>query len=312
MNILITNSGRKNYLIDFLLQIKKKYIKNLKIHVSDINKNCSTFHINRIIKKHIVPSAKNKKKYQKAILKIINKNKIKVIIPVTNIDLIALSEIKLKIRNLNCVAFVSDKKIIKICLNKKLTSEFLAKNEFKSPNIFNRISKKITFPVILKDLKGNGSRGLFKANNYKSLKSCEIRDRIIQKFLNGQEYNIDILNDLNGNYLDHCSKVKLEMRDGETFKAKVIKNKKLEILAKRISKKLKHLGNLDCDIILYKKHYYIIDFNPRFGGGYPFTHLSGKNYLLKLLTLVLNKKYNLLKSPKLITGMKALKLNYYL
>ena len=114
------------------------------------------------------------------------------------------------------------------------------------------------------------------------MRSCEIGDRIIQKFLNGQEYNIDILNDLNGNYLDHCSKAKLEMRDGETFKAKVIKNKKLEILAQRISKKLKHLGNLDCDIIFYKKHYYIIDLNPRFGG-YPFTHLSGKKLFVEII-----------------------------
>ena len=38
---------------------------------------------------------------------------------------------------------------------------------------------------------------------------------IFQKYLKGEEYHIDILNDFNGNYLDHCSKLKLEMRDGE-------------------------------------------------------------------------------------------------
>ena len=120
---------------------------------------------------------------------------------------------------------------------------------------------------------------------------------------------MDILNDFNGKYLDHCSKLKIEMRDGETFKAKIVKNRKLDLLCKRISKTLKHIGNLDCDVILNKNSFYIIDFNPRFGGGYPFTHLSGKNYIYKILSLLINKKYKIKKNPNLITAMKSLNLN---
>lgn len=101
------------------------------------------------------------------------------------------------------------------------------------------------------------------------------------------------------------------MRDGETFKAKIVKNKKIDKLAKVISKKLKHIGNLDCDLIFSKKKFYILDLNPRFGGGYAFTHISGKNYLLKILKLTLNEKYTVKKIPEIIIGMKSLNLNYY-
>ena len=35
---------------------------------------------------------------------------------------------------------------------------------------------------------------------------------------------------------------------------------------------------------------YFIDFNPRFGGGYPITHLSGFNYLSALLNMSIGNK----------------------
>ena len=43
------------------------------------------------------------------------------------------------------------------------------------------------------------------------------------------------------------------MRHGETDIAKVIYNKKVLKLSKKLSKDLKHVGNLDCDIIYDKK-----------------------------------------------------------
>ena len=69
----------------------------------------------------------------------------------------------------------------------------------------------------------------------------------------GKEYNLDILNDFHGNYLDSCAKIKLSMRAGETDKAKIVNNPKLILIAKKISKDLRHIGNLDCDLIIDKK-----------------------------------------------------------
>ena len=42
---------------------------------------------------------------------------------------------------------------------------------------------------------------------------------------------------------------------------------------------------MDCDVIKDKKgKLYLIDLNPRFGGGYPATHISGMNFLKYILT----------------------------
>ena len=98
------------------------------------------------------------------------------------------------------------------------------------------------------------------------------------------------------------------MRDGETEKAEIVLNKQIINYAKKISKVFKHIGNLDCDLIIKKnKKIYFLDFNPRFGGGYPFTHLSGLNYLYMLIKkFPKNLKIN---KPKLSKYTKGISIN---
>ena len=48
-------------------------------------------------------------------------------------------------------------------------------------------------------------------------------------------------------------------------------------LGKLIAAKLQHIGNLDCDIFYDGREACVLEMNPRFGGGYPFTQCSGAN-----------------------------------
>ena len=91
------------------------------------------------------------------------------------------------------------------------------------------------------------------------------------------------------------------MRQGETDAAETVFAKKFFKIAKFISKNIKHHGNLDCDAIVDKNgKVFFIDFNPRFGGGYPFTHLSGINFLEILINLIQNKKIKKYKTKKIV------------
>ena len=78
-------------------------------------------------------------------------------------------------------------------------------------------------------------------------------------------------------------------------------------MAKKISKKFRHIGNLDCDAIINKKgDIFFIDFNPRFGGGYPFTHVAGLNFIKLIICILLKKKMTIPTKPKLIKASKGL------
>lgn len=67
------------------------------------------------------------------------------------------------------------------------------------------------------------------------------------------------------------------MRAGETDKAMSVIDPEFEVLGKKISENLKHIGNLDCDVFKSKDNLYVLELNPRFGGGYPFSHEAGIN-----------------------------------
>ena len=86
---------------------------------------------------------------------------------------------------------------------------------------------------------------------------------------------MDIIHDLKGNYCNTIVKKKIAMRSGETDCAEVIRNCELEKLGKRISKKIKHIANLDVDVFMVGETPYLLEMNARFGGGYPFSHFAG-------------------------------------
>ena len=82
------------------------------------------------------------------------------------------------------------------------------------------------------------------------------------------------------------------MRAGETDCAETIENELLRDLGKTISKTLQHVANLDVDVFLVDGVPYILEMNARFGGGYPFSHLTGVNLPLAILQWVRDEPVN--------------------
>ena len=289
MKILLTNVGRRTYFIDYLNEIKNLGIQ-IDIYVSDRTKSVASYNCD--IKKFLITPKvlNNQKKYISSLYQHCLKYKIDLIIPLSDLDLYPLSINKVKFRKINTKILVSNPKIIKICEDKSILHKFLKKNNLQYSNVFNKISD-FEYPVVEKPISGSGSKDIitYKINEIKSMKP----GYIYQKKIIGVEYGLDILNDFKGNFISYCLKKKIEMRAGETDKAKTINNIRILNLSKKISKYLKHIGNLDCDLFIDKyNNIFIIDLNCRFGGGYPFTHAIGLNYIKYLLNDLLKIKNN--------------------
>ncbi len=293
MNILTTNTGRRSYFVRFLIQEKKKFSN---IFVGDNNIYNSSMNITNSKKIKLPLVSEGEKKYLKSLLSCVKKKKINLIIPCTNYDLKILSKAKKSFNKLHCKILVSSYSLINKLLDKSKTSILCKLNNIKTPKIY----------YSLNEIKNKNKRFIkkqkigFSSKNIKKISNIKNRDfdknYIIQEFIHGDEIHFDILNDLNGNFVDCCAKKKLMMHDGETYQAEILKSEKYHELGKTISEKIRHVGNLDCDAIETKKgEIFFIDFNPRFGGGYPFTHYSGKNFISLILNNFnrkhLKKKY---------------------
>ena len=73
-------------------------------------------------------------------------------------------------------------------------------------------------------------------------------------------------------------KQKLAMRAGETDKAITVDLPDVREMGASIGHNLRHIGNLDVDIMQRSNgDYCVLELNPRFGGGFPFSYEAGVN-----------------------------------
>ena len=306
MNTLLVNPGRRNYFVKYFLDLSKKF--NLKIFLIDPNENIPSFKVSLKTKNFICPDLKNKKIFKMFLRKFVKKNKIKVIFPFSEYEQEVLSLEKNYYKKNGVEVIISGFNIIRICSNKVNTYKFLNHLKISSPKLFNFKKVKKNLPIVMKKKNGSGSVSQLVLKDRNIIPVKEDKNFIYQKFYNAQEYGVDILNDLNGNFLHFTVKKKIAMRAGDTDRAIVVNPKRFKNLAKKISKNLRHVGNLDVDFLLLKKKIYVLDINPRFGGGYPFTHEYGYNYIEKIFNLLNNRKLNKFKkfSDKKITFSKGI------
>ena len=302
MKILLINPGRRDYIVKYFLKLKKKY--NLKIFLIDCDKYIPSFKVSKDTHNFISPKNKDKKLYKSFLRKFIKKYKIKIIFPVSDRELQILAEEKKFYEKNRVNVIISNLKFINFTQNKKQISKILNKNGFYSPEIikYYEISRKL--PVIKKKISGSGSvfQSVIKKNW--QIPKLDEKSYFYSKYLNYEEYGIDILNDLNGNYVHSCCRKKILMRSGDTDKAKIVNVKVFTDFAKKLSLFTKHIGIIDVDFLYNEKKIFILDINPRIGGGYPFTHEFGFNYLKNILLMILKPKKKFLFHKKIKKNKK--------
>ncbi|MGF2948872.1 ATP-grasp domain-containing protein [Microbacterium alcoholitolerans] len=99
---------------------------------------------------------------------------------------------------------------------------------------------------------------------------------VVQDRVQGEEFGLDVVSDLDGKHAATLARRKIAMRAGETDRAVSVDAAQFETLGQRISTAIPHRGSIDVDVLVdVDGEAWVIDVNPRFGGGYPFSHLAG-------------------------------------
>lgn len=161
----------------------------------------------------------------------------------------------------------------------------------------------IRFPLIVKARFGFGSLGLHRCSNLRELESWnssvreELRHTVIQQFwpvpehesvlfqefVEGPEYCVDVVNNLEGRYVAHFAGEVHAMRAGESDSMTTVDPGFVGDLPLRLSQLTRHRGIWGLDLIVRGTVPTIIDINPRFTGDYPFQHIAGANIPAALL-----------------------------
>ena len=312
MNILLTSVGRRSYLVNYF---KEALGETGQVHVSNSSSLTPAF---TIADRYVVTPLIYDEEYIPFLISYCKRNQIRMLVSLFDVDLPILSKNIKMFDEIGVKVIVSDESVIDICNDKILTYKFMIENGFNTPKTYsdledalNAISDdEMKYPVIVKPRWGMGSIGVYQADNEAELKVfykktlTQIKNSylkyesnknlnesvIIQERLSGQEYGLDVINDLNRSHQNTIVKMKHAMRSGETDCAEIVNNVALKKLGACLSQKLGHIGNLDVDVFVVDNKPYILEMNARFGGGYPFSHIAGVNLPKALISWVNNKE----------------------
>lgn len=305
LNILFTSVGRRSYLVEYF---KEALNGKGSIHVANSSAVSPAF---QVADKSIVTPLIYADDYIPFLIKYCKENDIGVIISLFDIDLMILAKNKDVFAEIGVKVIVSDERVIEICNDKWNTYKFLINNGFKAPVTFLNIETAleniekgvVKYPLMIKPRWGMGSIAVYQADNEEELKIFFEKTRrnifdsylkyesngdkdncvLIQEKICGQEYGLDIINDLEGKYVNTIVKMKYAMRAGETDCAVTVDNSNIKKIGEILSSKLNHIANLDTDIFVNEDGIYVLEMNARFGGGYPFSHMAGVNLPLAIL-----------------------------
>jgi carbamoyl-phosphate synthase large subunit len=299
INTLLTSAGRRNYLVEYFQEALrgqgKVFAADAKSSAPALQEADGVFLVPPIGHKH----------YLDALLEFCQQEQIRLLVPLNDLELPYLAAARGRFAEVGTTVVVSSPEIIGRCFDKWETHRFLQAQGILTPKTYLSLSDaqaalergELSFPLVLKPRWGSASIGLeFPQDDDELELSFELSQRrlartalagvgggardhaiLIQEFIVGDEYGLDIVNDLSGRYVTTFVKQKLGMRAGETDSAVTVSSPRLQALGEQLGRSLGHLGNMDCDVFLGPEGAWVLELNPRFGGGYPFSHVAGAN-----------------------------------
>lgn len=298
MNILFTCAGRRTYLLKYF---KENMSEGDKIVATDMQLSAPALAAADI--KVQVPAVYDPS-YIDVTLDICKKYNINALLCLNDLELPILADNKARFEAIGVTVIVSDPKVIDIAFDKYKTAQWVESIGLNAPKTYVTLASakealakgEIAFPLFMKPRWGSGSIGLETIDDMEELDiyyhllmkkikktilaTASVGDEyiMIQEKLSGKEFGLDVMNDLKGNNIGVSVKQKLAMRAGETDKAITVDIPEVYEMGKKIGQNLHHIGNLDVDIMQRANgDYCVLELNPRFGGGYPFSYEAGVN-----------------------------------
>jgi len=283
LRILFTCVGRRIELLDAFRDAARSLRVTLTLFGTDRNFSAPAMH--RLDEPRIIPRIGDPRHIPE-LLRLIEDERIDVVIPLIDSDLLALSQSADRIAALGCTPLISDERVIRICSDKLLTFETLKSAGVDTPETWTAqqalTDRQHRFPLFIKPRAGSAGKGLFRVNDAEELRFLLKRnpESVVQAFVEGEEYTLDVYTGLDG--VPRCAvpRKRLEVRTGEVSKGMIVKDPAIIDVGKRVIKVLggcRGVVTVQC-MVTPQNRIRVIEVNPRFGGGAPLSIQAGADF----------------------------------
>lgn len=292
INIAVTSAGSAPG-VAVIKALKRQ--KKLPIHVTALDMDKASAG-NYLADKGLTVPAANSQGFIQEVIKICRKQKIKCLIPIIDEELFVFSKNRDVFEKAGIRLIVNSAETVRLAKDKLLTCRFCSQEGIKAPRVF--LKKEVDrvnssdYPLIIKPIDGRGSKDVVLIKNKKELNFFKdyFKDYIIQQFIKGKEFTIDIVASTEGRILQAIPRHRISTKAGMSYKGEVVRSAELIDYAKGAAQKFKITGPANIQCIVNKRGIYLIEVNPKFAAGLPLTVAAGVNIPVILIKLALGIK----------------------
>jgi carbamoyl-phosphate synthase large subunit len=227
--------------------------------------------------------------YIDEVLTICRAERIGMVIPTIDNELTLFGQEAAKFSAAGVRVVVSPVATTTLCNDKYATCRALAaRGVAAAPSYLpGEIPSEPAFPLFLKPRYGRGGVGAYQIRNRAELLFFlgYVEEPIVQEYLEGPEFTIDMLCDFSGRPLSIVPRERVVIRAGVIDRGRTVNDARLLELAASCADALPFIGpvNIQCRVV--NGHPVVFEINPRFSGGIPLTIEAGADFPRMLLEL---------------------------
>lgn len=290
LNVLITAGSRRVPLVRAFQRAVSQH-RGGNVIVTDVNPLSPAVHAaNRAYR---VPFASDPG-YLDAVLEIALGEHVSLVVPTIDDELVLFGRAVARFREYGIRVAVSPTQTSELCEDKYATCRYL--NERGLPAALSWLPADLpeapVFPLFIKPRRGRGSVGAYPVRTQRELDFFVdyVPDPVVQTYLEGPEFTIDMLCDFSGQPLSIVPRRRDVIRAGVSDCGRTVNDPALIQVALRCAATLRFAGAVNIQCRMVEDVPVIFEINPRFSGGIPLTIQAGADLPRMLVDLVAGRR----------------------
>jgi carbamoyl-phosphate synthase large subunit len=285
LNVLITAGSRRVPLVR-AFQRAVAHHRGGNVIVTDVNPMSPAVHAaNRAFR---VPLATSPD-YLDAILEICLGERVALVVPTIDDELVLFGRAAARFRAHGVRVAVSPAQTSELCEDKYATCRYLRDRGIEAAESWlpGDLPETPSFPLFIKPRRGRGSIGAYAVHSARHLDffADYVPDAVVQTYLDGPEFTIDMLCDFSGQPLSIVPRRRDVIRAGVTDRGRTVNDPALIQVARACASALQFAGAVNIQCRLVNGRPVIFEINPRFSGGIPLTIHAGADLPRMLVDL---------------------------
>lgn len=235
--------------------------------------------------------------YIETLLKICKQDRIEYIIPIMDQEVEIIAANADVFKDAGIMPCVSDVETIKICNDKYLTWKALKAKGIQTPHAYLPEESVLFMPLLplfIKPRHGISSRDCYKITTKEEydLFVARVDEPVIQQYLSGKQYVIDIVCDLASNPIASTVRHEISAKSGLGVKAVTLHDSAIREYVEKIAKALLITGQANIEVFKDNDTISLIEVNPRLSAGSILSAAAGVNIAEIAIDVFSNKELN--------------------